>query len=89
MKKRHLVYAIGLIVGMGACAASAKKQAESKPDVWKSYNVGTILFEDKLRKRKVRTFITGLFRMRSLISRSRPVLYWPLFTIRRKTASLR
>ena len=98
MKKRHLVYAIGLIVGMGACAASAKKQAESKPDVWKSYNVGTILFEDKnivgvpahkIVKRKVRTFITGLFRMRSLISRSRPVLYWPLFTIRRKTASLR
>ena len=26
MKKRHLVYAIALIVGMGACAASAKKQ---------------------------------------------------------------
>ena len=25
MKKRHLVYAIGLIVGMGACAASAKR----------------------------------------------------------------
>ena len=47
MKKRHLVYAIALIVGMGACAASAKKQAEAKPDVWKSYNVGTILFEDK------------------------------------------
>ena len=39
MKKRHLVYAIALIVGMGACAASAKKQAEAKPDVWKSYNV--------------------------------------------------
>ena len=32
MKKRHLVYAIALIVGMGACAASAKKQAEAKPD---------------------------------------------------------
>ena len=31
MKKRHLVYAIALIVGMGACAASAKKQAEAKP----------------------------------------------------------
>lgn len=29
MKKRHLVYAIALIVGMGACAASAKKQAEA------------------------------------------------------------
>ena len=42
MKKRHLVYAIGLIVGMGACAASAKKEAEAKPDVWKSYNVGTV-----------------------------------------------
>ena len=52
MKKRHLVYAIGLIVGMGACAASAKKQAESKPDVWKSYNVGTILFEDKAPETK-------------------------------------
>ena len=52
MKKRHLVYAIALIVGMGACAASAKKQAESKPDVWKSYNVGTILFEDKAPETK-------------------------------------
>ena len=52
MKKRHLVYAIGLIVGMGACAASAKKQAESKPDVWKSYNVGTVLFEDKASETK-------------------------------------
>lgn len=59
MKKRHLVYAIALIVGMGACAASAKKQAEAKPDVWKSYNVGTVLFEDKASEQKVRTFITG------------------------------
>ena len=52
MKKRHLVYAIALIVGMGACAASAKKQAEAKPDVWKSYNVGTVLFEDKASETK-------------------------------------
>ena len=52
MKKRHLVYAIALIVGMGACAASAKKQAEAKPDVWKSYNVGTVLFEDRSSEAK-------------------------------------
>lgn len=86
MKKRHLVYAIALIVGMGACAASAKKQAEAKPDVWKSYNVGTVLFEDKASETKVRTFITGSFRMRSLISKSRHALYWLLFITHRKTA---
>ena len=52
MKKRHLVYAIALIMGMEACAASVKKQAEAKPDVWKSYNVGTVLFEDKASETK-------------------------------------
>ena len=83
MKKRHLVYAIALIVGMGACAASAKKQAEAKPDVWKSYNVGTVLFEDKASETKG---ITGSFRMRSLISKSRHALYWLLFITHRKTA---
>ena len=87
MKKRHLVYAIGLIVGMGACAASAKKQAESKPDVWKSYNVGTILFEDKAPETKGSDIYHRI--IPDAESRSRPVLYWPLFTIRRKTASLR
>ena len=65
MKKRHLVYAIALIVGMGAGAASSKI---------------------KLRKQKVQTFITGSFRMRSLISKSRHALYWLLFITHRKTA---
>ena len=87
MKKRHLVYAIGLIVGMGACAASAKKQAESKPDVWKSYNVGTILFEDKAPETKGSDIYHRI--IPDAESYIRPVLYWPLFTIRRKTASLR
>lgn len=47
MKKKHLIYAACLLICMGACAASAKKQAEEKPDIWKNYPVGTILFEDK------------------------------------------
>lgn len=47
MKKRHLIYAACLLVGMGACAASAQKQVEDNPDVWKEYNTGAILFEDK------------------------------------------
>ena len=83
MKKRHLVYAIALIVGMGACAASAKKQAEAKPDVWKSYNVGTVLFEDKASETKGSDIY---HRMRSLISKSRHALYWLLFITHRKTA---
>ena len=79
MKKRHLVYAIALIVGMGACAASAKKQAEAKPDVWKSYNVGTVLFEDKASETKG----SDIYHR---ISKSRHALYWLLFITHRKTA---
>ena len=47
MKKIHLIYAACLLVGMGACAASVQKQVKDSSDVWKEYNTGAILFEDK------------------------------------------
>lgn len=47
MKKIHLIYAACLLVGMGACAASVQKQVKDNFDVWKEYNTGAILFEDK------------------------------------------
>ena len=47
MKKIHLIYAACLLVGMGACAASVQKQVKDNVDVWKEYNTGAILFEDK------------------------------------------
>ena len=68
MKKIHLIYAACLLVGMGACAASVQKQVKDSSDVWKEYNTGAILFED-------RTFTTGSFPMLNRISRNRHVLY--------------
>ena len=47
MKKIHLIYAACLLVGMGACAASVQKQVKDNSDVWKEYNTGAVLFEDK------------------------------------------
>ena len=47
MKKIHLIYAACLLVGMGACAASVQKQVKDSSDVWKEYNTGAVLFEDK------------------------------------------
>lgn len=47
MKKIHLIYAACLLVGMGACAASVQKQVKDNFDVWKEYNTGAVLFEDK------------------------------------------
>lgn len=47
MKKRHLLYAVCLLAGMGACSASQKKQAEVMLGAWEKYNVGAISFEDK------------------------------------------
>ena len=75
MKKIHLIYAACLLVGMGACAASVQKQVKDNFDVWKEYNTGAILFEDKHRKRWDRTFTTGLFPMLNRTSRNRHVLY--------------
>ena len=47
MKKIHLIYAACLLVGMGTCAASVQKQVKDNSDVWKEYNTGAVLFEDK------------------------------------------
>ena len=47
MKKIHLIYAACLLVGMGACAASVQTQVKDNSDVWKEYNTGAVLFEDK------------------------------------------
>lgn len=47
MRKIHFLYAIGLLMGMGACSSLPKNHAEQGAAAWESYNVGTILFEDK------------------------------------------
>ena len=75
MKKIHLIYAACLLVGMGACAASVQKQVKDSSDVWKEYNTGAVLFEDKAPETLGSTFTTGSFPMLNRISRNRHVLY--------------
>jgi len=52
MRKKHLLYIVCILTGLGACAASWKKQTEVGPEVWNKYNVGNILFEDKAQGTK-------------------------------------
>lgn len=84
MKKRHLIYAACLLVGMGACAASA----QNKWRIILTYGRSTIrvlyCLRTKHRKRWDRTFTTGSFPMLNHTSRNRHVLYWLLFTTRLK-----
>ncbi len=47
-----MVYAIALIVGMELVRQVRRSKPNAKPDVWKSYNVGTVLFEDKASETK-------------------------------------
>lgn len=47
MKKKHILYALCLLTGVGACSANLKGNSELALDAWSRYHVGTIFFEDK------------------------------------------
>ena len=47
MKKKNLFYCIIVVMVLGAGLLNVEAQEISDGNVWKGYNVGTILFEDK------------------------------------------
>ncbi|MDD3037040.1 basic secretory protein-like protein [Bacteroides sp.] len=47
MKKQYLLYGLCLLIGIVACSTSKKGQKDKAEVLWKKYNVGTVLFEDK------------------------------------------
>lgn len=52
MKRKYLLYAICVLAGISACSASKKGQGESISDLWKRYDVGIVIFEDKAPQTK-------------------------------------
>jgi len=52
MKKRYLIYAFCLMAGMNACSKGNEVQGDVLTDVWKDYNTGAVLFEDKAPETK-------------------------------------
>lgn len=52
MKRRHLLYTFCLLAGMSTCSVNTEIQGETLSDVWKMYNTGTVIFEDKAPETK-------------------------------------